>query len=209
MTTLYSISEQILKQFYGGVPSDDATVTMNEVKRLVNQVSMKKLGAQFYERLQMDDYSVPGCMITTYRDLPIEKDEVSGSLFTKLPVHPISLALDMGVYEVTDSANPTSDILPLRSGQFNLLGPEVIKRQNWYIYEGDRITYSQSVANSNIEKVTVKLLVNDINKISDYEPYPITADIEADVIMEVLNILRQRNPKQDNNNNGVDEANNG
>lgn len=209
MSTLFSISEQILRQFYGGVPSDDATVSMNEVKILVNQVAMKRLGAQFYERLQMDDYSIPGCMITTYKELPVIEDEVSGSLYTKLPAHPISLPLDMGVYEVVDSTNPANDILPLRSGQFNLIGPEVIKKQNWYLYEGDRITFSASVANSNIEKVNIKLLVNDLSKITDYEPYPITADIEADIIIEVLNILRQRNPNQDTNNNGVDEANNG
>jgi hypothetical protein len=209
MTTIYAISEQILRQFYGGVPSDDARVSINEVKLLVNQTATNKLKAQFYERLQMDDYSVPACMIATYPNLPVETDDVTGSVYTKLPAQPISLPLDMGVYEVYDSKNMSNDILPLRSGQFRLLGPEVIKRQNWYIVEADRITFSDSVMNSQIKKVNMKLLLHNFSKLSDYDQYPVPPEIEAEIIVEVLNILRQRNPNQDTNNNSVDESNNG
>jgi hypothetical protein len=203
MTTIYRIAEQIQRQFYGGNVPDDAELRIPEIKLLVNQAANNRLALKRQELIAMDDNTIPACMIATYRSVPVQEE--GGELYAELPAQPIAAPLNMGVWSVTDSRNPANDIIPMLSGVMNILSKDITAQIKSYWQEGNRLYLSSSVKASRIASVTIKLLVNDLSKYGDYDPYPVPADMELEIIGDVLNILRARDERQDNLNDSVEQ----
>jgi hypothetical protein len=209
MTTPLQLTEQIMRLYYGGDIPDDAELDPREVRLIINQLVNRRLRLTRFEHVNEGDRSIPACMVAEFNDIDVEKDERTGQTFAKLPVAPIALPRNMGVWEVYESENYYNDFIPVAPADLNKLKRTMageFQLNIAYQPQSDRIIFSKDLLEKDILKVSMKLLVSDVDKVGDLEPMPIPANMEADIIDDALKLLRSRNLRPDNHNDSQDTA---
>jgi hypothetical protein len=95
--TRRTLIEQILRQVYGGMPSDDATITPNLVNVYVNQGIGLAVKMNMKENVQIDGISyVNNSFYTTYKGLEVAEDE--RFLYKiELPQLPLGIGTSAGI----------------------------------------------------------------------------------------------------------------
>jgi hypothetical protein len=195
MTTRNSITEQI-QRLYGKsveIPiSHKQLIRKEELNLLVNQIANEMLSLTVKESLNIGDLSIPSCMIATYTNNTVSQED--GRYFTTLPVYPIQVKRNIGVWSVipqTGSYPNLSDgtpFIPITQEDWDLLRATdegLLEDQTGFYVEGRKIFFTKSVA----VPVKLKLLISDLSLIGDNEPYPISADMESALIARALEYL--------------------
>lgn len=199
-TTIGRISEQIQRIVNGGDPSSDNQIQLQEIKLLVGQVCNKLLKMErFSMSIPEGDYGVNATIIATYDSIPVTQyKDRSRSV---LPTAPISLPKNMGVWAISPTTDPDNLFIPIPSGTFGLLKKIDVEKdlfgQICFEVDGLNIVYTKDIRNApfNVNSVMVKLLVIDPSTMGDYDILPISADMEQDVITQVIQILTAYQPK--------------
>ena len=151
---------------------------------LVSQSINKFLKTQTLQTLKAGSVEIPTCNIITY-------DLVVSNGVATLPVYPISLPMDMGVWRVYLTSNPNVLFIPINKGYSTVyqgLNVEFLEGQTGYIINGNKLTFKNTVPTSN---VSVDLLVSDFTTIGEGELLPVSPEIESTVISDVLEIISQ------------------
>jgi hypothetical protein len=199
-TTIGRISEQIQRIVNGGDPSSDNQIQLQEIKLLVGQVCNKLLKMErFTMNIPEGDYGVNASIIATYDNIPVTqyKDRAK----SVLPTAPISLPKNMGVWAVSPTTDPDNLFIPIPSGTFGLLKKIDVEKdlfgQIGFEVDGLNIIYTKDIRNApfSVNNVMVKLLVIDPSTMGDYDILPISADMEGDVIAQVIQVLSAYQPK--------------
>lgn len=145
------------------------------------------------------DYGVNATIIATYDSIPVTQyKDRSRSV---LPTAPISLPKNMGVWAISPTTDPDNLFIPIPSGTFGLLKKIDVEKdlfgQICFEVDGLNIVYTKDIRNApfNVNSVMVKLLVIDPSTMGDYDILPISADMEQDVITQVIQILTAYQPK--------------
>ena len=195
MTTIGKITEQIYRVYSGGNPSDDSEITKKEIKSLVSQSINKLLKSEYLGVNRKDgDYFPPHSMISTYNVGSISGYETTKSK-AKLPVIPISLPRDMGVWSVAPSGDADQQYIPLQSGQYTLLSSQDVLQylddQVGYYVDGQYLIFTKNITQSpySVSALKVRLLTIDATTLDDYDIVQIPADMEDSVIKDVLQFL--------------------
>ena len=195
MTTIGKITEQIYRVYSGGNPSDDSEITKKEIKSLVSQSINKLLKSEYLGVNRKDgDYFPPHSMISTYNVGSISVYETTKSK-VKLPVIPISLPRDMGVWSVAPSGDADQQYIPLQSGQYTLLSSQDVLQhldnQVGYYVDGQYLIFTKNITQSpySVSALKVRLLAIDATTLDDYDIVQIPADMEDSVIKDVLQFL--------------------
>jgi len=197
MTTIGKITEQIYRAYNGGNPSDDAEITKEDIKLLVGQSINKFLKSEYFNvNRKMDgDYFPPHAMISTYEITSGLAVYETSKARVKLPVFPISLPRNMGVWSVSPVGDSDQQYIPLQSGQYTLLSSQDILQyldnQVGYYVDGQYIIFTSNITASpfNVSQLKVRLLTVDATVLDDYDYIPIPADMEDIVIKDVLQFL--------------------
>ena len=195
MITIGKITDQILKLYSGGDPSDDKELSRGDIKLLVGQVINKILKTEFGAvSLQMGENIPPHTLITTYV-VPVTAPDSDGTPHgyanAKLPVYPISLPRNMGIWSITDQADK-DDFIPIANGQNDMLSSQeatkLLEGNVSYWAEGRMIYFGKDITISphNISTVRIKLLVVDPSQLGEYDYLAIPADLQDQIIKEVL-----------------------
>lgn len=121
-----------------------------------------------------------------------------------LPTQPIQLPRGMGVWKVFSNKDRNNPFIPLGSNDGFLHGgvlSDSISLLNTYEYFDNKTITFNSTADQLPDDMRVQLIVVDTEQLSETDLLPIPADMEEQVIVEVLNILG-RKPMEDNLNDG-------
>jgi hypothetical protein len=146
-------------------------------------------------------------MIATYDNIPVVTYKSKSK--STLPVVPMSLPRNMGVWAITPTTDLDNLFIPIPSGTFGLLKKIDVEKdmlgQIGYEVDGLNVVYTSDIRNapSSITSVCMRLLVTDPTAMGDYDIFPIPADMEQDVITQVIQILSTYQPKDDS----VDNSN--
>jgi len=114
-----------------------------------------------------------------------------------LPAQPIALPRGMGIWHIGDHRDADSAYIPIQPGEHTILRgvnhtglSGAIGRQIAYEWYQNKTVYFNKKASEMPPQVIVRLVVVDPETIGEYDLLPIPADMEENVIMKVLDILK-------------------
>jgi len=193
MITLDAIAEQIQRAYVSSSAGEnvDPAIDRRELYPLIIQLVNTELSSASIRNKRYGDIVIPSCILVNYRNINLS---VEGSTkYAMLPVYPIMLPRDMGVWDVKSSgASWNQSYICVPSGLMKLLGSleeSALEGQVGYSVEGDRIVfheYGEQVGNT----VDIQLLVADYSSIDANTVLPLNADIESVIIAKALEMLK-------------------
>jgi hypothetical protein len=190
VATKYFLAEQILYRLSQGTPNISDSVKIYDVMAAINQKINSLLKISHFSTQMAEGERMPdNLVIATYNNIPVR---TFGGKKAKavLPVMPVSLPRNIGVYEVAGDEFFTCPYIPVQAGQANMIKSQkllsgLISKTVYEVYGQDIIFFSDITINNTTE-VFIRLLVTDINLYDDYTPLPIPADFEAQIIEDLV-----------------------
>ena len=184
MTTRKKISEQVQLLYNQFVDkngfNDEIDARLLDI--MIEQSINRFLKIQVMSNIKAGNIEIPTCNIIEYTLTP-------ASNTVTLPVFPMTLPMDMGVWKVSLVSNGVA-MIPINSTMSNVYGPtnaSFLEGQTGYTVKGNKIKFTTSVTTS----VAVELLVSDFSTTGETDPLPVSPDVEADVITDVLDRISQ------------------
>lgn len=184
MTTRKKIREQIqllYNQFVDKNGFDDE-IDVRLIDVLVEQSINRFLKVQVMSNIKAGNIEIPTCNIIEYTLTPT-------SNAVTLPVFPMTLPMDMGVWKVSLVSNGIA-MIPINSTMSNVYGSTnavFLEGQTGYTVKGNKIRFTGTVTTN----VAVELLVSDFSTTGETDPLPVSPDVEADVVTDVLDRISQ------------------
>lgn len=197
MATKMSIAEQVLLRLYGrSVTSSDATQTP-DVILAVGQVANALLRAQHFDTLKAGENAPENLSIVEYPKQPLTTYGGKKAI-CKLPAIPVSLPRQQGIWQVSKDEFFNCIGIPVQSGQGVLLNVQDVISDlfdQWY-YEpnGTSIIVTPDLTIDNTDGLYFRLIITDVNSLGDYDPLPVPASIEADIISQVYALFAPPQP---------------
>lgn len=190
MTTLFRLAEEILKMLSGGKIPVATGVSINEIKIAIAQVCNQLLKVDYIQVNSRAGEAIPnGSVIGYYPNIVVEKWKNKSR--AKLPIKPIKLPRDMGVWSVFISDSPDVEFIPLQMGQWSLLQSQPllnnllgqIGRETY----GDYVIFTKDITIPGQEvTVDMRLVVMDFSLYDDYSILPILPEMEWQIKQEVV-----------------------
>jgi hypothetical protein len=207
--TRYSFIERILRQIYNGQPSDDSSITYNQVNQWLNDAIALAARKNYTDSIQMDGVAyVNNSFYTTFKSLPVNSVGVT-TYSIDLPAIPVALGKDEGVatLQFVGEGMVSQTAIPLSINQVGYqdsLRPIQNKLLYWVegknIFVKSAILLSQYTANvrmingGNSTDLSSTLIIPD-----DYVPMMIEY-IKAQLVFERSRPIDTSNDGVDNNN---------
>lgn len=183
--TRNQLIERILRQIYGGQPSDDSNITFNLVNQWLNDAIGGAVKKNYTDSIQMDGVAyINNSFYTTYSGLAISQDGSPVNMIYKftLPQLPLGLGRNEGVASVQfkdTSGRASYDAIPLSINQVSYID-QLRPIQNKIVYwsEGTFI-YAKSTILLNRYTASVRMVSggnsSDLDSIlnipDDYMPF--------------------------------------
>lgn len=196
MATRLLLAEQIQRNYKRAIGSDDTpkdVIDRRELFHLINQAANEVLGLSMQAGVKTGNISIPSSFIATYsnRDILVE----NGRYYALMPVYPIMLPRDMGVWSVVPQTAgiDMTPFIPICQDDWDILTTTDINDEGMlegyvaYYPEGRKVFFTK---NPNVTKVKMKLLISDPSMIGDNDPYPLTPEMESEVVKRVLDLLK-------------------
>ena len=124
-------------------------------------------------------------MIATFEDVEVSEYKSMKSIAT-LPVMPISMLRNMGIFEIFNPLYPNNLFIPLLPHQANLLRSQplinALLGQVGYTPYGNKVIFEKNLKLLGVDTVTMRLLVMDISTYEDTDYLNIPSDYEAGLI---------------------------
>lgn len=188
MATLYSISESVKGMLHRD-PASASRPTLPVIKTMVIQVINSMIGLQHFTKTMGGGENIPdGLSLAAYDNIAVESyKNISRSV---LPVMPVSLPLNMGIYHVGKTDDIVNGFVPFQPGEMQLIGEEEIISdilgEIGYWPAGKYIYYNRDITvngDYSINEVFMFLVVKDLSLYAEFDMLPIPSSMEADVIM--------------------------
>jgi hypothetical protein len=184
MTTRKKIREQVQLLYSQFVDkngfNDEIDVRLIDI--LIEQSINRFLKVQVVSNIKAGNIEIPTCNIIEYTLTPTSNT-------VTLPVFPMTLPLDMGVWKVSLVSNGLA-MIPINATMSNVYGPtnaSFLENQTGYTVKGNKIKFTTTVT----DPVVVELLVSDFGTTGENDPLPVSPDVEADVVTDVLDRISQ------------------
>lgn len=194
MATKYRIAEQI-QRLLNGNPVVSGRFNLHEIKLLVAQVANQLLKADHFAVNMPEGDTIPtNCMVYTYDNVPVTTYKTTLSKAT-LPSIPIGLPRNMGVLHVSKIDAIEEPFVPIPTSMYGIIKPQDLLGELsgliGYEVVGKDVIFTKNLPGMSVNSVYIRLVGVDLSTVSDYETLPLTADLEAQVITQVYNILVQ------------------
>ena len=195
-TTKNILSEQIQRIYsrYIDKGNESDVIDIREIKLLVNQSINKVLKLQVAESFQAGMVDVPKCNIVEYT-CAVTSQSGNSRAFITLPVIPITLPMDMGIWSISAANAAMTPYIPIPAQDvivFQGTNLSALEQQVGYYVQGKRIYFTKditTVANGSITSVLVNLLVADFSTQGDNDLLLISPEVENSIIEDVLAVL--------------------
>lgn len=187
--TIYRLAEQILSLIEGGKSGVASSITTNEIKISIGQVLNQKLRIDYFNTgLKLGEAIPNTAVIAKYDDIPVVKYGATSK--TTLPVKPLSLPRNMGVWSIYMSDDASVEFIPLQMGQSNLLKSQLMINdllgQVGYEVRGLDVYFTKDITKPSGTSVNMELSIMDISNYGDYDILPIPPEMEWEVVQEVF-----------------------
>ena len=191
--TIFRLAEESGRIIYGGNIPVAGKVTMGDLKIAVAQVCNQLLKVDILTVNEQDGESIPnGTVLGLYENIPVTA--WNGKSVCALPVKPIKLRRNKGIYSVFDSSNPDREFIPLQMGQFAMSRsqPSIISSvlgQCCYENFGMQIVFTKDLSTplgTPQFMVSMRLAILDATQYGDLDILPILPEMEWPIKKEVV-----------------------
>lgn len=189
-TTTYRLAEEILKFISGGDISAATNVSINEIKIAIGQVCNSLLKVDYMQVNGAIRETIPnGTVLGLYENIQVTK--YGNKSAAALPIKPIKLPRNMGVWSVFPSGSPDSEFIPLQMGQFSLLKSQPLLNdllgQCGYEVYGNQVLFTKDLTKEGTPAyVSMRLAIMDISQYGDFDILPILPEMEWAIKKEVI-----------------------
>lgn len=195
-TTKNILSEQIQRIYSRFIDkgNESDVIDLREIKLLVNQSINKVLKLQVAESFKAGMIDVPKCNIVEYTCAATSQSGNSRAFIT-LPVIPINLPMDMGIWSISASNAAMTPYIPIPAQDvivFQGTNLSALEQQVGYYLQGKKVYFTKDItltANGSITSVLVNLLVADFSTQGDNDLLLISPEVENSIIEDVLGVL--------------------
>ena len=146
--TRYAFIERILRQIYNGQPSDDSSITYNQVNQWLNDAIALAARKNYMDGLKMDGVAyVNNSFYTTFKALPVVNENVT-TYSISLPVIPVALGKNEGVatLQFIGEGKISQTAIPLSTNQVGYIDSlRPIQNKLLYWIEGKNIYVKSSI----------------------------------------------------------------
>ncbi len=204
MITLRKIAAEIRRLESGGDLSADSQLSEAYVVLMCRQVLNKMLAPRIWEKKNEEDRSTMHLMVATYIvDVESGSEDDDASNFITLPDFYQLLPFNEGLVGIAPVYDPTNYFLPrLTPSVTRGLECALLEEgQNSYWSKGFKVFFDDSM---DLEKVMVDLLVAAPDQIGIDDPLPIYAEMQADLIQGVRQLLKGSPPQDKRLDNNAD-----
>lgn len=196
VSTIYRIAEQALSLIEGGDMPAASSLSISEIKIACGQVINSLLKTEYLSVNGALGEKIPnGSVLGLYEN--IEVTSWNGKSISILPIKPIKLPRNMGVFAIYPKYQPNGiyeldkEFIPLQMGQGALLKSQPMINdllgQVGYETFGDKVLFTKDLpAIYPYIVVAMRLVIMDISQYGDYDPLPILPEMETQVIQEVV-----------------------
>lgn len=202
-TNKATLSEQIQRIYARFLDKDNPSdvIDIREVMLLVSQAINKILKLEVAESFKAGLVDIPKCSLIQYT-ATVVSESANNRSYIVLPVIPLTLPLDMGIWSISASNAvmtpyipiPAQDVLVFQGANLSYLEGQI----GYYIQgksasgTGARVYFTKDItlsANGSITSVLINILASDFSQFTDTDMLPISPEVESAVIAEVLNII--------------------
>jgi hypothetical protein len=189
-TTIYRISEEILRLIAGGNSDVASKVHIREIMISVGQTANALLKTEYLQvNVPMQETIPNGAMLGLYERIEVTQWLTKSKC--KLPIKPIKLPRNMGVFSVFSPLDPDCEYIPLEMGQSSLLQSQPLINdllgQIGYTTYGDEIVFTKDLTLPNTPVyVSMRLVILDITLYGDWDILPILPEQEFQIKKEVV-----------------------
>jgi hypothetical protein len=194
-TTIVRLMEEIGRVIYGGNIPVSGKVTPEEIKVAIGQVFNSLLKVDYLQINGRMGETIPnGSVLGLYENIPVTKYKNKAAC--TLPIKPIKLPRNMGVWSIFDPTWPDREYIPLQMGQWGLVQSQPMINdllgQCGYECFGMQVLFTKDITDPTGAKATLvnmRLVIMDISQYGDFDPLPVLPEMEWQIKMEVLKLL--------------------
>ena len=189
-STKYIIAEQVLMRLYGGRPDTSDAVQPEDIYKAIEQKVNSLFKLHHLDTTLPSGETIPdSAMLATYTGNTVTAMD-NGKSYASLPITPISLPKNLGIFLVYDPKTPDNPFIPVQRGQGALLKVDSLLNDliGNISYEpiNNKIIFSKDLTKFGVTTVTMELGVFDMSKYTDTDPLPIPANEEERIVNELL-----------------------
>ena len=193
MITKRELAEQILLALGRTDPSH--RVHRREVELLVGQVRDELLVAEYFERLSQDIREIPAEWVSAFPGVAVERDAVRQRDFVALPIEPLRLPGDVGLFSIAPMADEFAAYVPTRPGDLSLLrnhaafqleGRVGYWREMGSLDQPGRVLFQSAIRG--LSPTVLVQLVAPAASIAASAPFPISGHMQP----KIFDLVRQR-----------------
>lgn len=187
------LAEQIQRLYARFLDKDNPSdvIDLREVILLVGQSINKVLKLQVAESFKAGMIDVPKCNLIEYT-CPVIAESGNARAYITLPVIPLNLPMDMGIWSISTSNGamtpyipiPAQDVLVFQGANLSYLEGKI-----GYYLQGKKVYFTKNItltANGTVTSVVVNLLTMDLSQFGDNDVLPISPEVESAIIADVL-----------------------
>lgn len=188
------IADQVMFKIQGGYPDVASPVQYPDVYKAMEQKINSDFKTIHFAQTLAGGETIPEhAMMATYEDITVSSIESQTKSEAILPVQPISLIRNMGVYDIYDTNHPEVSFIPLRYGQQNLLKSQPLINdllgQVGYSPKGNKVIFDQDLLTIGVETVDMVLLVMDFSTYEDSDALNLPPDYESNLVDYLVKIF--------------------
>lgn len=185
------ISDQVLIRLSGGYPDSAFSIDERDVWKSLDQKINAKFKVRHFEVTLNQGETMPeNTMLATYENVAVTSFG-AGKSKAILPINPISLPKNMGIYLIYDPEHPDNPFIPLQRGQLMLLRADELLNdlggQIGYEPKNSYILFTKDLTMFGISSVTMELCVFDMSQYGITDRLPIPSDYEDELVTELVN----------------------
>jgi hypothetical protein len=196
MSTKKKISDNVLFRLAGGIPDGSFPVDERDIWNSLEDKINAMFKVRHFDTLKSGETMPEHAMIATYESITVTTVDGGRSKAT-IPVTPISLPKNMGIYNIYSADFPDVFFVPLQRGQRSLLRADDLLNELFgqFSYEpkNKEVYFNKDLTLYDIDTVTMELCVFDMSQYGVTDTLPIPADyldaLENELVAEFSTVL--------------------
>lgn len=191
--TLYRLAEECQRLLSGGTIQAASTISLNELKIACGQIANQLLKTEHFSVNEKMQEKIPnGTVLGLYEGIAYTAYG-NGKSKATLPIKPLKLPRNMGIFSVFLASQPEKEFIPLQMGQANLIKSQPLINdllgQIGYENFGMELVFTKNLAllYPN-DTISLRLAIFDINEYGDYDPLPLMPEMEWQIKQEVVKL---------------------
>jgi len=190
------IAESVLYKLAGGIPTPSFPIHSRDVWDALESKINALFKLKHFDTTLANGETIPeAAMIATYENVAVTSSGDRSK--STLPITPISLPKNVGIYQIYNPAYPDKPFIPMQRGMKFLLDADSLLNNLfgsiYYEPKNTEITYSIDLTKFDVSVVAMELCVLDVSDYSVTDPLPIPADminqIEDELIKEFAPVI--------------------